>query len=369
MRLRKLFYKNNTTGWNVNEVRFDRLTLLVGASGVGKTQILRAINSLKTIANGHSVNGAEWEVEFVENGASYSWSGCFDKLKPKIEDIYHFTETDCAVLRETLLVDNRIVIERNNSVITYEGNPTVKLDANKSVVDLLKEEENVAPVANAFQKIYYFLDSDESGLKISPSVDVAQKAKLNVKQVKKQKGLSPFEKLFLLKINGLEEYQCILDDFKSIFPLVEDIDFAIGAFFNDLTIPILKIKEKDVDSWIFQQDVSSGMLRTLSQIVMLTLADSGDVFLIDEFENGLGVNCINQLADLVMNPSEDIQVIMTSHHPYIINTIPFECWKIVTRSGCDVTVHSADELNIGIRSKHEAFMQLLQSNAYKTGRL
>ena len=173
----------------------------------------------------------------------------------------------------------------------------------------------------------------------------------------------------MLKINGLEEYQFILDDFKSIFPLVEDIDFAIGAFFNDLTIPILKIKEKDVDSWIFQQDVSSGMLRTLSQIVMLTLADSGDVFLIDEFENGLGVNCINQLADLVMNPSEDIQVIMTSHHPYIINTIPFECWKIVTRSGCDVTVHSADELNIGIRSKHEAFMQLLQSNAYKTGRL
>ena len=70
-----------------------------------------------------------------------------------------------------------------------------------------------------------------------------------------------------------------------------------------------------------------------------------------------------------MNPSEDIQVIMTSHHPYIINSIPFECWKIVTRSGCDVTVHSADELNIGIRSKHEAFMQLLQSNAYKTGRL
>ena len=50
MRLKKLFYKNNTTGWNVKEVRFDKLTLLVGASGVGKTQILRAINSLKTIA-------------------------------------------------------------------------------------------------------------------------------------------------------------------------------------------------------------------------------------------------------------------------------------------------------------------------------
>ena len=292
MRLKKLFYKNNTTGWNVKEVRFDKLTLLVGASGVGKTQILRAINSLKTIANGHSVNGAEWKVEFEENGDYYSWCGCFDNLKPKIEDIYHFTETDCAVLSETLCVNDRVVIDRQNSVITYEGNPTVKLDANKSVVD-----------------------------------------------------------------------------FTSIFPLVEDIYFAIGSFFNDMTIPILKIKEKDVDSWIFQQDISSGMLRTLSQIVMLTLADNGDVFLIDEFENGLGVNCINQLADLVMNPFEDIQVIMTSHHPYIINSIPFKRWKIVTRSGSDVTVHSADELNIGTHSKHEAFMQLLQSPAYKTGRL
>lgn len=84
MRLKKLFYKNNTTGWNVKEVRFDKLTLLVGASGVGKTQILRAINSLKTIANGHSVNGAEWKVEFEENGDYYSWCGCFDNLKPKI---------------------------------------------------------------------------------------------------------------------------------------------------------------------------------------------------------------------------------------------------------------------------------------------
>ena len=369
MRLKKLFYKNNTTGWNVKKVRFDKLTLLVGASGVGKTQILRAINSLKTIANGHSVNGAEWKVEFEENGDYYSWCGCFDNLKPKIEDIYHFTETDCAVLSETLCVNDRVVIDRKNSVITYEGNPTVKLDANKSVVELLKEEESVAPVANAFQKIYYFLNSDGSGLKITPSIDVAKKAKLDVKDVKKLKGLSPFEKLFLLKINGLKEYQTILEDFTSIFPLVEDIDFAIGSFFNDMTIPILKIKEKDVDSWIFQQDISSGMLRTLSQIVMLTLADNGDVFLIDEFENGLGVNCINQLADLVMNPFEDIQVIMTSHHPYIINSIPFKRWKIVTRSGSDVTVHSADELNIGTHSKHEAFMQLLQSPAYKTGRL
>ena len=163
MRLKELFYKNNTTGWNVKEVRFDKLTLLVGASGVGKTQILRAINSLKTIANGHSVNGAEWKVEFEENGDNYSWCGCFDNLKPKIEDIYHFTETDCAVLSETLCVNDRVVIDRQNSVITYEGNPTVKLDANKSVVELLKEEESVAPVANAFQKIYYFLNSDGSG--------------------------------------------------------------------------------------------------------------------------------------------------------------------------------------------------------------
>ena len=81
MKIRTFSFKNNVSGWNVNKVHFDNLTLFVGASGVGKTQILRAIGSLKKIVNGDSVNGAEWAVEFEENGAVFNWKGAFNALE------------------------------------------------------------------------------------------------------------------------------------------------------------------------------------------------------------------------------------------------------------------------------------------------
>lgn len=153
-----------------------------------------------------------------------------------------------------------------------------------------------------------------------------------------------------------------------IFPLVEDIDFTKERFFDGTVIPLLKIKEKGVSSWIMQDEISTGMFRTISQITILVLAQDGDVILIDEFENGLGVNCIDQLAEQIIDPEKNVQIILTSHHPYIINNIPFKRWKIVTRENSDVCVQSAAELKIGEHSKHEAFMQLIQTKAFKTGR-
>ena len=148
---------------------------------------------------------------------------------------------------------------------------------------------------------------------------------------------------------------------------MEKIDFALVQANNDTVFPVLRIKEKNVASWIEQTEISSGMMRTLIQIITLVLANDGDVIMIDEFENGLGVNCINELADLIMEPEADIQVVMTSHHPYIINAIPVKDWKILTRNGSDVHVQTAEELHIGEHSKHEAFMQLLQTPEYRTG--
>ena len=65
MRIKSLRVKNNFLGWELEEMHFtSNLTLLVGGSGVGKTQILRAINDLKKVANGESINGFEWSIVF-----------------------------------------------------------------------------------------------------------------------------------------------------------------------------------------------------------------------------------------------------------------------------------------------------------------
>ena len=80
--------------------------------------------------------------------------------------------------------------------------------------------------------------------------------------------------------------------------------------------------------------------------------------LIDEFENGLGVNCIDVLAELLLTEREDLQFIITSHHPKIINGIDAPKWKIIDRD-CEIIKNASTE-NYGIgNSKHDSYFNLI----------
>ncbi|KAA6328829.1 hypothetical protein EZS27_022310 [termite gut metagenome] len=57
MKLISFSYHDKTKNWGFDALDFHKLTLLVGASGVGKTKILGAIEQLKKIAEGDSFNG------------------------------------------------------------------------------------------------------------------------------------------------------------------------------------------------------------------------------------------------------------------------------------------------------------------------
>ena len=364
MQIKELTYINHITGWNVRNMNINKLTLLVGASGVGKTQILKSILSLAKVANGRSLNGVEWCIEFTIDKNQYEWRGCFDQLD-SIETNLFTDRIVVPIAFESLKINDLVFVHREGSKIIYRDEETIKLDSNKSVVALLKEEQDVAPIYQAFRRVYK-LNTDRLGVKVSPIKDIEEKQP-TLQEIKMTTRLSLVEKLFMLRKFNFPEYTQIKDTFIDIFPSVQDIDFATVSLFDDTTAQILKIKERGVESWIGQSDISSGMHRTLLQIIALNLAIDGDIILIDEFENGLGINCINILADYIINPDADIQVIMTSHHPYIINSIPVNRWNIVTRDISDIYIYTASDLNIGQHSHHDAFMQLMQTPQFKTG--
>lgn len=367
MKIKTLTYVNHNSGWNIKDLSFDRLTLLVGASGVGKTQILRALLDITRIARGVSFNGMEWGVTFQIEDSEYEWNGEFEIVPEHDISYFERSENNYNILSEKLILNQNVIFDRSKMKIIFNGNETVKLDVTKSVIELLKEEEQIAPVYKGFAQIYQ-LDNENKGIRISPNVSEKREQIKDIATVHDSRSFSPIEKLFILRKNGMGEFEIIKNLFKEIFPLVEDIDFSNERFFNGTFYPILKIKEKEVDAWILQHEISSGMFRTLSQITVLTLAQDGDVILIDEFENGLGVNCIDKLAEQILDPENDIQIIITSHHPYIINNIPFRKWKIVTRNASDVKVLNASDLKIGEHSRHEAFLQLVQTKEFQTGR-
>jgi predicted ATPase len=179
--------------------------------------------------------------------------------------------------------------------------------------------------------------------------------------------MSIYIKLFLISHNNPDIFDKIKQKFIATFPQVEDVKIEAVRYKNDRSHPLfpIQIKEKGVKDWIFQFNISSGMRKTLIHISELYLSPQGTVILIDEFENSLGINCIDVVTDLLVE-NRNIQFILTSHHPYIINNIGMEHWKIVTRKGGVVTVIDAKDLNLG-KSRHQAFTQLINLEEYNEG--
>ena len=107
-----------------------------------------------------------------------------------------------------------------------------------------------------------------------------------------------------------------------------------------------------------------GMLKTIYYIVELYTMSEDSLVLIDEFENGLGVNCIDLLSDLLLYGRTDLQFIITSHHPKIINGIEKSKWKIIDRDCSTVKNSNSDDYGIG-NSLHDAYFNLINRWEYE----
>jgi len=371
MRIKKVAFWDNELEWRFEPIYFSNLALLVGISGVGKTQILKGILGLREIANGASLNGLAWDITFTTvKDVEYRWQGEFE-TKKNFSMISNEIEEEInkfRIVREHLFKEENVIIERTRNDIIFKGNKTPKLSPFQSVVEILNQEEDISPVQQGFNKIIYSDNSNSSNGIYAIPIRVLSIIKDNIALEDIQASNMPILlKLALIARHYSEIYNKIKSKFIEIFHQVEDVKIEAIENNENPSFPNfpIQIKETGINDWIFQNNISSGMLKTLIFISEMYLSPEGTVILIDEFENSLGVNCIDVVTDLLWE-NRNIQFILTSHHPYIINNISMEYWKIVTRKGGVVTVTDAKDLNLG-KSRHQAFTQLINLEEYNEG--
>jgi predicted ATPase len=167
------------------------------------------------------------------------------------------------------------------------------------------------------------------------------------------------ERLLIAKMNKLEVIQEISDRFKDVFPEVAEIKF------NEIRTPgqdkghiEYQLKPKKSQKLVPHWNISSGMLRILNYLIEAYLANEDTVFLIDEFENSLGHNCLPFLAEDILNRSISQQFIMTSHHPDIINEFEMNSWLVISRSNGRIQNTRPEALPLG-RTKHVPYRALM----------
>jgi predicted ATPase len=181
---------------------------------------------------------------------------------------------------------------------------------------------------------------------------------------------------YVLQENHRDMFDRIKQDYMDIFPTVLDLrvgqyrdlgykPFLDERFQDNLTFGI---REEGVEGWVASEDISAGMMKVLVYLIELGLAPQGTVVLIDELENSLGINCLPDLAQRMLKDLDRLQFIATSHHPRVINEIPYRRWRLVTRNGPIVKVLDATSIPaLETASSLEKFTQLINLREYEEG--
>ena len=352
MHIKKLSYHNHVTGWQLAPVEFSSVNLFVGISGVGKTRILEVIRSLKQIAFGtpwHNqfLSGVEWDITFsTAPDQNYRWNGKFSIVNNHEYTIdesggkkySRIDENEPELESEALYLNDECVAHRKDGIVKFGSQTMPKLSLSDSVIKIFQAEDKITPIIKGLLLI---VDSQaQNSTKWVGSSMLSQIEGLSLLDIKNING-TLVDRLGLLQINAQEIFNRIKFDFIEIFPQVDNFRILTEYTrfeWSEKVSPLfsLELKEIGVDRWITQSNLSMGMLKTLAHITEIYLLTEGSILLIDEFENSLGVNCIDVVTEL-LNKRKDIQFIFTSHHPYIINKIPMQHWKIITRKGSLVT--------------------------------
>lgn len=359
--------------WNFSPVEFGRVNLLVGDTATGKTRFLNTIFNIGTFVRSDDIKIGTWDITFQLADSEYRW----------------FLETDseedpqkARIITEKLWkIENggeHSIVDRVNDVFIFRDEKLPKLSPRITSISLLKEEEVIKPIYEGFGLIRrrrFFSDdlANISKLEAIPpnlvdrfkneeSVESLYEAKLNLNA-----------NLFIISRLYKDIYERIKKQYKDVFPFIHQIDIRdlsqISANVDiAVEVPIFCIREKGSSSWIPLPEMSSGMQKVLLILTDTFILPNNAIYIIDEYENSLGINAIDFFPNFVLELDKEIQFIITSHHPYIINEIPPKNWYLFHRKGTNVNIKYGDDLEKRFgKSKQKAFTQLINDPIYTEG--
>lgn len=364
--------QDTSAGWRFPNVKLDRINLIVGDSGTGKSRFINTICnfSLQAVANKVEFDG-EWIFKILVKDKHYKWSVVIGN-----EGNEH------AVLSESLVEiiknEENQIVKRTKDSFVFKGQNLPKLSKIMTSIAILKDEEEIADIYNGFKKVitkrFY---NDE----LLASFNIITLGRDAVGKYKKSKNLAGLinenigfhNKILLLREITPEKYEELISFYKEVFPFIQDFDFfdsteAFADRSSDIRTKVFCFREKNLENWIPVNDISTGMQKIFSIALDLFLLPEGGIMLLDEYENSLGINALNVTPDLIMTMNPNWQFIISSHHPYIINGIPIENWFVFHRKGTEVKIKTGEKLKEDYgKSAQEYFIQLINDPFFKGG--
>lgn len=347
MYLSKIKYSQFVTDireWNLNGFSLKKINLVVGKNSAGKSKSLSIINGLSVLLGQNTKLAfleGNYEVEFVNvKGDLYTYKLVYDKG---------------TVANESLVINNKTFITRDADgegtiISSTDSSHEFKVPVDELIATRRDEKQypyltDLYDWARMVRVFHFGGDSSKSNFGArdkTKKVETDYNLKVTSNTVDAfNRGVKKFSDKFKNKI---------IEDFNSIGYDITDIELGglttvLLQIVDNPNVEIigLKVKEKDLECWTEQTDMSNGMCRALSLIIQFNYYElegiSGTV-LIDDIGEGLdferSVKLIKLLIQKVESKKNDIQLVMSTNDRFVMNNVELKYWQIIDRKGCNV---------------------------------
>ena len=290
------------------EIAFDDINVLIGANGVGKSNLISAFDMLNRIVEKRfqtfvaEEGGADNILHFGRKASSKCEMAIFFGTVNRYRSMFFPNNHDQLFFRKEGVgyktdygkwYDEEVSNQLETSI--YDRNTQVS----KYVTQHLKQV-----------RVFHFHDtSKNSSIKQSQNVNDGHYLRSDASN------LAAF--LYQLELNHPSHFKQIEATIKSIAPFFDRFDLRPAAINKEKIL--LEWKEVNSDKYFNASQLSDGTLRMIALTTLLLQPNPPKTIIIDEPELGLHPAAIIKLAALIRRASHDAQIILSTQSITLIN--------------------------------------------------
>lgn len=342
-------------------LEFGDVNILLGANGVGKSNIISFFRMLNYMMSGSlqkfvALNGSNSSLLYYGPKITHDIIGKMVFSDDIWTDYYDFTLSGAAG-QKLIITDERILY---HSKEWQDSNPrSRRIKSNYEESGLVSSKDNTSrAIRNLLSqcKAFQFHDSSMEGpLRTVSSIDNAQYLYSDGKNI------AWF--LYFLRDNYPQSYKRIVQYIQMIMPTFQD--FYLEPLNNRMSL-----NWKDINSpndYVFTSDqLSDGTIRfiALATLLLQPEATIPQMIIIDEPELGLHPYAINQLSEMIKDASIHAQILVSTQSPQLIDCFPAESITVIEQNDTTkaTTARKLDMEALQVWMEHYSLSDLWQKN-------
>jgi energy-coupling factor transporter ATP-binding protein EcfA2 len=350
VRLRTYAYTQwptTTREWVLSGLTLGRINLVVGKNASGKSRTLSTINGLGNIVSGRQKPSdlltGTFKATFDHEGRTlrYFLDICERKVVSE-----QFSDGDKDLLTRGAGGVGKIFHEKQDDYLDFqtpEGDAAVVARRDSIQHSFLE------PLGQWGDGVRHYAFGDKMGhgsiaviVQNGPTPDPRD---VNAVIGLFRKGVKDFPERFAAAVrDGMNEIGYKISEVGVMVPT--DISFMMMPIGSQAEPVILFAKERDLPCPTQQLEMSQGMFRALSVIILLTyaviIASRPSCLIVDDIGEGLDFERSCKLIDLMRRRAResDVQLIVSTNDKFVMNEVPLDEWSVLRRQGNHVTVRN-----------------------------